>query len=81
MSGQSDLTLARSAASLPGEFTSANADFDGGGAVRFGLLQMADVNGRPDLVTLDEASGLIARAFEMIRSGVEESTPADRAAF
>lgn len=76
-----DLALVRATAALPEEATSADARLYGGGAVLFGLLQMSEVNGRPDLVDREEATALAARAFEMIASGIAHSSPEDRAAF
>ncbi len=78
---EADLALARSVAALPDETTSAHEDLYGGGAVLFGLLQMAEVNGRPDLATGEEAASLAVRALEMIGSGIAEASPEDRAAF
>ncbi len=78
---QGDLAMARAIAALPDDAVPADGDLYGGGAILFGLLQMADVNGHPELVSREEAALLSAAAVQDIASGIGNADADDVAGF
>ncbi|MCP8941099.1 hypothetical protein NK718_21470 [Alsobacter sp. SYSU M60028] len=73
-----DLALVSAIAALPDASTTAEQDLYGGGAVVFGLYQMAVVNDRPDLVTPTQDLFYLEHGLGMIGSGLEDANSQTR---